>query len=69
MTKKLITVMWAISLEVEVPDDATVESLADWEGPHANLTSDIVAEASNNLSWKSGEITAIDEIPPDGEPE
>lgn len=67
MKTRLVTVMWSTTIQVELPDDATVESLG-FGGAHNDLEYKIVEEAGGNLSWKSGEITAIDEIPDDISP-
>lgn len=68
MTKKLITIMWSASLEVEVPDDTNLDDLG-FCGKYENVGNSIIEAAANNLSWKSGEITSVDEIPDDLPPE
>ena len=57
--KKLVTVIWATTQEVEVPDDFSIEN-AETEY-FANVIQ-IIHEASNNINWKGGEITSVDEI-------
>ncbi len=57
--KKLVTVMWSTTVSVDLPEGADLESLNDWKGPHAELGGKIVCDASDNIEWKQGEITDV----------
>lgn len=63
--KKLVTVTWSVTMETELPEEATLDSLNDWKGEHSELGARIVSEASCNVSWKCGEITDVSDIPDD----
>ena len=57
--KKLVTVMWSTTLSVNLPDGADINTLNDWHGPHAELGGKIISDASNQIEWKQGEITDV----------
>ena len=61
MTKKLITATWAVSVEIDLPDDADIDQL-QFGGKYGELEEKILKDASNNVNWKGGEITSVDEI-------
>ena len=57
--------MWSTTVIVDVPEDATFDTLNDWNGPHAELGGKIVSDASNNIEWKQGEITEVEDPMPE----
>lgn len=60
--KKLITVAFSRTIEVDIPEGATIETLNDYNGEHADIGAAIVKNAADEIEWKSGEITDIQEV-------
>lgn len=60
--KKLITVCWSVTQEVEIPENSTINSLNDFNGLHADEGAAIIKNLSDNIEWKSGEITDISDV-------
>ena len=68
--KKLITIAWSISKEVDLPDNVDVEQLFEARDlVHQGIESEIIRQASLDINWKDGQITGVDDIPDDLEPE
>jgi len=65
--KKLVTVCWSCTIEVNLPEGIGVDELEDLGQSEEiqNLASNIVRDASNNISWKDGVITDVQDIPDD----
>ena len=65
--KKLITVCWSYTVEADVPDGVGVDELEDYmlceTNPDlAKVANTVVREASNNINWKDGVITDVQDI-------
>ena len=62
--KKLITVQWSYTVEVEVPEGVTVDDLEDYNAPEeiANIANTAIVLASDSLSWKDGVITDMQDL-------
>jgi hypothetical protein len=64
MPKKLITVAWSTTVEVEIPTrlgNPGVDELEAIDSPKEiqDLASEAVKAASNQLNWKNGVITDV----------
>lgn len=59
--KKLVTVAWATTVEIELPEEIGLEELTDWQASTEieELASKAAKEAFDNISWKGGEITDV----------
>ena len=63
--KKLATVCWSYTVEIDIPEDVNPDSLLD-EYPRDPLVSEAATKAIEaagaNLNWKDGVITDIQDI-------
>lgn len=62
--KKLVTVAWSASVVVDLPEYVGIDELDDFNAPKKiqDLASNAVKEAWDNVSWKDGIITDVQEI-------
>jgi hypothetical protein len=65
--KKLVTVSWCYTVEIDLPEETTVSELenASWGGESKELNeiaTAAVEQAGANLSWRDGMITDIQDI-------
>jgi hypothetical protein len=61
MSKKLVTVCWSYTVEIDLPDGVGVDELEAYDSGKnvADLADTIVKEAASNLNWKDGVITDV----------
>lgn len=64
MKNKLVTVCWSVTVEVKLPKGVGVDELEAFDSPKKiqDLASNIVLEASENISWKDGVITDVQDV-------
>lgn len=67
MKRKLITVCWSYTVEMDVPEhleNISVDELEDFTSPKEiqDLASNAVRQAGANLNWKDGIITDIQDV-------
>lgn len=66
--KKLIRVIWSVSVEVEIPTRfeklANADNIEDFDNPRdfQKIISDAVADASGQINWKDGIITDVQNV-------
>lgn len=56
MAKKLVTICWSTTIEVEVPDDFNVSNA---ESNHGEFAARTACKAFDNLRGNDGEITDV----------
>jgi hypothetical protein len=59
MNKKLVTVCWSYTVEVELPDGIGADELNDYSPEIVDIADAVVKEAASNLNWKDGVITDV----------
>lgn len=66
--KKLITIAWSISVEVEIPTQfekfANADNIEDYDSPREfqEIISKAVSNASEGINWKDGVITDVQDV-------
>lgn len=65
--KKLITVSWSTTVEVEIParlGNPGIDELEAYDSPKEiqDIASEAVKAASNQLNWKDGVITDVQDV-------
>lgn len=62
--KKLVTVCWSYTVEADLPEGTDADDLDGFmlSESLAEVASKIVQEASNNINWKDGVITDVQDI-------
>ena len=65
MAKKLVTVMWATSIEIDLPDEVNLENIQFPTGIHSYHAEKVIREAWCNIQESGGEITDIQDAMPD----
>lgn len=59
---KLVTVCWSTTLEVELPDDVTIESLNNPQNPYYPIGYTLKCNGYEQISESDGEITDIQDV-------
>lgn len=64
MKKKIITVCWSYTVAKELPDHVGIDELEAIDSPLEvqTLADEIVKEASENITWKDGIITDVQDF-------
>lgn len=65
--KKLVTVMWSTTMEVDLPEDATVDTFDTINSPFAEMAYTIKSNGYEQISAQDAEITDVQNIDPTDE--
>lgn len=61
MSKKIVTVCWSTTVEVELPDDVGINELNEFTGPNAERANKIIKDGYHNIHMKDGVITDVED--------